>query len=270
MNCYIDTCVLPRSQLETGSIYRERFGASLGFELLMMFDLPDFEENLKRNLDQFASGPLVFHEPVWGVEHSAPRGSAEWEDGMYHLRLTQKYAEILRPAAMVFHFSNCAVPPEKKDGMLRTSLENLEEIREMFPDTQILVENTGTAADRTLLLDQQEYTDLCRSRQFPVLIDVGHANANSWNLPELINALQGQIGGFHLHNNDGVRDLHDRLRNGTLDLAALVPVMDRAAPDAFRVIEYCRSSLHGEPLLEDIAWLQGLSCACPGTDLTGK
>ena len=73
MKCYIDTCVLPRSQLETGSIYRERFGASLGFELLMMFDLPDFEENLKRNLDLFASGPLVFHEPVWGPA-AAPNG----------------------------------------------------------------------------------------------------------------------------------------------------------------------------------------------------
>ena len=36
MNMLIDTCVLPRSRLETAKIYRERFGPSLGFELLMM------------------------------------------------------------------------------------------------------------------------------------------------------------------------------------------------------------------------------------------
>ena len=118
MNLYVDTCVLPRCALETGRIYRERFGPSLGFELLMMFDMPDFEENLKANLDLFAGGPLLFHEPVWGLEHSAPRGSPIREEGLRHLRLTKKYAEILHPRAMVFHLNNGLVPPGQKDRML--------------------------------------------------------------------------------------------------------------------------------------------------------
>ena len=112
--------MLPRSQLEAGRIYRECFGPSLGYELLMMFDLPDFEENLRRNLDLFADGPLVFHEPVWGVEHSAPRGSAAYEEGLYHLRLTRKFAEILRPEKMVCHLNNGRVPAGKKEEMLRS------------------------------------------------------------------------------------------------------------------------------------------------------
>ena len=87
LNIYVDTCVLPRAHLEEARIYREQFGDQLGFELLAMFDLPDFEENLKKNLDFFSSVPLMFHEPVWGVEHTAPRGSTAWEDGMYHIRL---------------------------------------------------------------------------------------------------------------------------------------------------------------------------------------
>lgn len=259
MNIYIDTCVLPRSLLESGKIYRERYGPSLGFELLMMFDLPDFEKSLKRNLDLFAEGPLIFHEPVWGVDHSVPRGSVQWEEGMYHLRLTQKYAGILHPPKMVIHLSNGPVLPGRRDSMLRNALENLKEMQEMFPDVRLLTENTGIRADRTQLLDQHEFTDLCRSRKLPVLIDVGHANANSWDLPKLIRDLGGLIEGFHLHNNDGIHDLHNRLRNGTLDLAGLIPCMDRYAPDALRVIEYTRPPLHGDPLLEDIAYLQELS-----------
>ena len=259
MGIYIDTCVLPRSKLETGRIYRERYGASLGFELLMMFDLKDFEENLKRNLDLFAEGPLIFHEPVWGVEHAARRGGLAWKQGMYHLRLTQQYATILRPAAMVFHLNNGPVLPGMKDRMLRNALENLEEMREMFPDVRILTENTGIRREGTQLLDQQEFTDLCRSRHLPAVIDAGHANANGWDIPKLIRDLGGQIEGFHLHNNNGVHDQHNRLRDGTLDLAGLVPYMDRYAPDAARVIEYTRAALHGAPLLEDIAYLQGLS-----------
>lgn len=255
MNLFVDTCVLPRCALETGRVYRERFGASLGFELLMMFDLPDFEENLKKNLNLFAEGPLLFHEPVWGVEHAAKHGSSLWEQGMYHLRLTRKYADILRPAAMVVHLSNGPVPPDRKDRMLRDALENLEEMREMFPAVQLLTENTGIRTDGTLLLDQAEFTDLCRDQRFSVLVDVGHAHANGWDLPRLIRDLGPQIHGFHLHNNDGAHDLHNRLRDGTLDLAALIPCMDREAPEAARVIEYSRPIFHGDPLLEDIAWL---------------
>lgn len=259
MNIYIDTCVLPRCRLETGRIYRERFGPRLGFELLMMFDHPEFEKNLEQNLDLFAAGPLMFHEPVWDVEHSAPKGSAEWEKSMFHLRLTKKFADILHPASMVVHLNNCAVPPEGKTRMLLTALENLEEMREMFPDVTFLVENTGTKADRTILLDQAEFTDLCREKQFQVLIDVGHANANGWDLPLLIRDLQGQIGGFHLHNNDGIHDLHNRLTNGTLDLEKLIPYMNRLAPDVPRVIEYSRPVFHGEPLSEDIETLKAFS-----------
>ena len=259
MNIYIDTCVLPRSQLQTGRIYREQFGPELGFELLMMFDLPEFEENLKQNLDLFAEGPLIFHEPVWGVEHSAPKGSIAWEEGMYHLRLTKKYADILHPANMVFHLNNGAVLPDRKDQMLRTALENLEEMQEMFSGVNILIENTGTKADGTMLLNQAEFTDLCRGRKAPVLIDIGHAGANGWDIPKLIRDLKGQIVGYHLHNNDGMHDLHNRLLDGILDFNELIPVIDRQTPEAFRVIEYSRPAFHGEPLLEDIDTLQKLS-----------
>lgn len=251
MNLYIDTCVLPRSQLQTAGIYRERY-STLGMELLMMFDLPDFEENLTQNLDLFRAGPLVFHEPVWGVEHSAPKGSKAWEDGMYHIRLTQKFAEILHPQYMIVHLNNCQVKPGKKEEMLRTALQNLEEMQEMFPGVTFLYENTGTKADGNILLNQSEFTDLCRGRGFPVLIDIGHANANGWDIRKLIRDLQGQIRGFHLHNNDGVHDFHNRIEDGTIDYASIVPYLDEMVPDAFRVIEYTRPACHGGPLLEDI------------------
>ena len=245
--------------MEEGRLYRERYGPSLGFELLAMFDLEDFEDNLKQNLDLFAGGPLLFHEPVWGVEHTAPKGSSLWEEGMYHIRLTAKYAEILHPAAMIYHLNNCPVPEQDRKRMLRTSLESLEEMRELFPGVPLLVENVGVRSWNTMLLDQEEFTALCREKQFPVVIDVGHANANGWDLKKLIEDLHPQIRAYHLHNNDGVQDLHNRLRNGTIDFASLLPHINRLTPDAMRVIEYSRPVYHGKPLLEDIAYLQSLS-----------
>ena len=266
MNIYIDTCVLPRAQLQEGRIYREKFGKDLGFELLMMFDLPEFEENLKQNLDLFAEGPLFFHEPVWGVEHSEPKGSKAWEEGMYHLRLTKEFSDILHPEAMVYHLNNGVILPEEKERRIQTALENYEAMREMFPDVQLLVENTGTKADGTMLLTQAEFTDLCRYRKLPVLIDVGHATANGWDILKLIRDLHGQIGGFHLHNNDGLHDLHNRLTDGVLDIRELVSCMDLLVPDAPRIIEYSRPAYHGEPLISDIETLRGMS----GVQTAGK
>ena len=263
MNIYIDTCVLPRAQLQEGRIYRERFGKELGFELLMMFDLAEFEENLKQNLFLFTEGPLLFHEPVWGVDHSEAKGTKTWEEGMYHLRLTKKYADILHPGAMVYHMNNGVVLPEEKDRKLRTSLENYEAMREMFPDVPLLVENTGTRADGTMLLNQAEFTDLCRGRKLPALIDVGHANANGWDIQKLIRDLHGQIGGFHIHNNDGMHDLHNRITDGIMDIRELIACMDLLAPEAPRVIEYSRPAYHGEPLLQDIETLREMSGIVP-------
>ncbi|MBO4472100.1 MAG: TIM barrel protein [Clostridia bacterium] len=258
-NIYIDTCVFPRSRLETGRIFRDRYGASLGFELLPMFDLQAFQANLDKNLDLFSGGPLFFHEPVFGVEHSVPKGSPAYEETMRHILLTKKYAELLHPSAMVYHFSNRVVPPDRKKQMLSTSLENLEEIKDLFPDVKILVENTGTRAARNLLLEQSEFTVLCLSRRLPVLIDIGHANANGWSLEKLIMDLHELIGGYHLHNNDGRRDLHNRLRDGTVDYRELFPLINDLTPGVPLIIEYTSPALYGDPLFQDIDYLCDLA-----------
>ena len=251
----IDTCVLPRCQLETAKIYREAFGDNVYFELLPMFDMPEFEADLEANIDFFREGPVSFHEPVFFVEHSAPKGSPAYEQSMYHIMLTKKYADILHPVHMVYHLNNCAVTPETKDSMLAASLANLEEIREIFSGVQIVIENVGTDVKGDKLLDQEEFTALCKEKNFDVLIDVGHANANSWDIRRLIHDLRTQIRAFHLHNNDGVHDLHNRLGNGTINFAELMPYIRSEVPEAELIIEYTRPEYHGQPLLEDIETL---------------
>ena len=256
---FIDTCVLPRGRLEEGKIYRETFGTGLGFELLAMFDLPEFEENLGKNSSMLAEGPLIFHEPVWGVEHAAPKGSAAYEESMRHIRLTKKWADILKPSLMVFHLNNGPVALEERGRALRCALENLAEIREMFAGVRVAVENTGISGEGTMLLGQEEFTRLLGEKDLEAVIDVGHANANGWDLERLIRDLRGRIAAYHLHNNDGAHDLHDRLRCGTIRFEELVPLMDSLTPEAVRVIEYTRPAYHGGPLTEDLRWLMSLS-----------
>ena len=262
MTLYFDTCVLPRSHLETARLYRGLYGPSLGIELLPMFDLPGWERNLRRNLPLLQEGPLYFHEPVFGVEHTAPEGSPAWEASMYHLRLTAKYAQILHPEIMVYHLNNHPVPEDRRDEALRITLENRDKLRGMFPDVRLVTENTGSRRDGTQLLDQQEFTDLARDGHWDVLVDVGHANLNGWDLPRLIDDLKDNIRAFHLHNNDGKHDLHNRIGIGTLDFPALIRKIAATVPDAGLVVEYVRPTLHGVALAQDLAEVTNLYRSC--------
>lgn len=251
---FINTCVFGAVKFPLIREYSKIWGSRIGFEILSMFDLPDFEDRLRENLDVLEKHRITFHEPVFFVEHSAPRGSAVYEQSMWHIRKTYEYAKRLHSAHMTMHLNNCRVIPEKKDQMLKTSLENFREIQEMFAPIgcPLYLENTGIRIQGNLLLDQQEFTDLCRDLHLEVLIDVGHAHANGWDLKKLISDLQPQIRAYHLHNNDGIHDQHFRLHEGTLDFPSLMQTILEKTPDAELTIEYTRPAQEGEGLREDI------------------
>jgi len=55
-----------------------------------------------------------------------------------------------------------------------------------------------------------------------VCFDVGHANVGSENIQQAITALQDRIIAFHLHDNDGTRDIHVQPPYGSIDWPTLV------------------------------------------------
>ena len=256
---FVNTCVFGIGKLQKVQEYSDCYKDRIGFEVLPMFDLPEFEGKFQEVLPILAEHPIRFHGPVFGAEHSAKRGSDAYEETMVHIRKTLPYARELESKHLVMHLNNCVVKSDQKDEMVRNALENYKELQELFGafDCPIYVENTGTIAQGNMLLDQAEFTDLCRQEKFDVLIDIGHANANGWNLKRLILDLKDQIRAFHMHNNDGVHDQHRRLYDGTLDFDAFRSLIDEELPEAVRVIEYTRPELEGEALHEDIKTVLG-------------
>ncbi len=251
---YINTCVFGAAKMEKVPEYTASYDQEIGFEILSMFDLPEFEGKLKAQLPSFEASSISFHGPVFCAEHSAKRGTKEYEETMWHVRKTYEYAKALHSRHFTMHLNNCEVLPEEKDLMLQNALENYRELSEMFGaiDCPIYVENTGTIRQKNMLLDQQEFTDLCRQQKFEVLIDIGHAHANGWNLIRLIDDLASQIRAYHLHNNDGSRDLHNRLHEGTMDFDRVLAHIREKTPEADEIIEYIRTEQEGEGLREDI------------------
>ncbi len=256
---FVNTCVFGAKKMPLIGEYVRRYEGRIGFEILSMFDLPEFEPALEAAVPVLKTCPVSFHGPVFCAEHSAKRGSAEYEETMHHVRLTEKYARILGSSHFTMHLNNCVVEEGRKEEMLRTALENYKELEEIFGDfgCRIFVENTGTKIQKNILLNQEEFTDLCVKKGFDVLIDIGHANANGWDLPGLIRDLKGQIRAYHLHNNDGIHDQHNRLHEGTIDFDALAEVIRRETPEAEWIIEYIRQNQEGDGLRQDIEELAG-------------
>lgn len=251
---YIDTCLFGSSSLSRVRDYSRVYGDKIGFEILAMFDLRDYEKALRDNLDVLQKHRISFHGPVYCVEHSAARGTAEYEESMRHVRLTYQYAQILRSSYFVMHLNNCRVDPAAKEQMLHNAKENYRELLELFGtiDCRVLIENTGTILQKNMLLDQREFTDFCRDMRCGVLIDIGHANANGWDLFKLIKDLRPQIRAYHLHNNDGMNDQHRRLHDGTIDFTPLLEKILTDTPEADLIIEYTRRTMDGPGLQEDI------------------
>lgn len=251
---FINTCLFGGQSFSRVRDYGAVYGGRLGFEILAMFDLPEFEENLRGCLDVLLEHRISFHGPVYFAEHSAARGTAQYEETMRHVLLTLQYAKILKSRHFTMHLNNCRVDPAQKTRMLYNAQENYKELQDLFGtfDCPVYIENTGTLLQGNMLLDQQEFTDVCRDKKYEVLIDIGHANANGWDLYRLIEDLAPQIRAYHLHNNDGRHDQHRRLHDGTIDFTPLLHYIMEKTPGADLIIEYTRRELDGEGLHEDI------------------
>ncbi len=251
---YVNTCVYGAQKFHLIRDYIDLFGENIGFEILSMFDLPEFEPALREEIPFLKKQRISFHGPVFCAEHSAKKGSDAYEETMYHVGKTLEYTKILGSTHFTMHLNNCKVDPGKKEEMLRNALENYNELRDMFEPfgCHIYIENTGTKIQGNMLLDEDEFVSVCKREGFEVLIDVGHANANGWDVPRVIHELSGQIRAYHLHNNDGIHDEHRRLHDGTLDIQTVLDVIRKETSEAELIIEYVRQEQEGEGLKEDI------------------
>ena len=72
------------------------------------------------------------------------------------------------------------------------------------------------------------------------VLDIGHALVAGMDIARLQRELGGRIRAYHLHNNTGRADTHDRLREGVMDWSAFAENCLRYTPDAVGVLEYLK------------------------------
>ena len=250
----VNTCPFGVDHLKDLTQFGKRFGQDVGFEIMASFEEKNFEKNLVDVLPELMNHQISWHCPVKGCEYSAPKGTPEYEHTMAQMKTIFRFAKMTHSDHYVMRFNNCLVTPETKDDMLFNALENYCKVEDLFGQIgcRIYVENSGTIDEGTMLLDQDEFTLIVKEYDFDVLVDLGHAHANGWDIQKLVHDLKDQIWAFHLHNNDGRHDTHNRLQDGTLDYDEMLNFLAETAPGAEWVLEYEKPEDLGEPLREDL------------------
>ena len=83
-----------------------------------------------------------------------------------------------------------------------------------------------------------------------ICLDTGHANAYSEiSIEAWIKCFGEKIGHVHLHNNHGMRDEHNALEHGSLDMADVLGLIRKYAPEA----DICIESMDAAACIE---WLE--------------
>lgn len=220
--------------------YLDLFEDQVGVEVFPMFHQEEYGKALDQCLPRLSRVPISFHGPYYGAEHTAAPGTPEYDRTMAMVGQTLEYGRGLSSRYMVFHHNNRPVKDADKEGMMEVSCANYRRVRDMSADwgIPVVVENAGVRDRGNMMLDEEEFVSLCRKEEYPVLIDIGHAHANGWDLYRVTEALKDQIRAFHIHNNDGVHDSHLRIGKGTLDVERFLTYSRHAAPGADWVLEY--------------------------------
>lgn len=258
MSVLVSTSMYSSKNFKNILHFVEKYNGKVGAEIFPRFDEPEFESVLKECVPALKQVPISFHEPYFEVEHTADLYTGEYKKTMRRLSSMIKYGSVMGCEYIVYHHNNCAVPEYKKAEFLKISQDNLHEVTQLLLPygITVAVENAGTIAENTMLLNEKEFIALCRESVCNVVLDIGHVNANGWNLKNVIYALKDKIISYHIHNNFGNTDEHNRIFEGTLDFNEFIESYLELTPNANLVLEYDESLADKESeICQDIDYL---------------
>lgn len=241
MNIFISTNLYEPAQLpEIFSLMNKIDDPSVGIELFPEWQSEVFCRSLADYMESFRQYPVSLHGPYYGTEHSKAEGTAEYTRSMDYFQRTLELSQRLKSRYIVYHHNNCRVETAGRQQMVSVSAENLRQLRREAErcGARIVVENAGVTASGNMLFNEEQFIHMAESIPEDILLDVGHAHANGWDLSRVMKRLAHKIIAYHVHNNDGHEDQHNAILDGTLDFAQFLADYQRYTPAADIVIEY--------------------------------
>ncbi len=233
------------------------FGNKVGVEVFSFTYSKEELPGLAKRMESWKGHPLSFHGPMRDVEVTSVSESPEGRLLFENYARAFAFAGRFGGTSMVVHTHERHLTKAEKPALQAQCLKNLQVLAAMASKEgiELRVENVSLPHKGEPLFDEDEYIRLFGFLpQIQALIDIGHVHVTNWSLMNLLEKLNGRIGGFHLHNNNGLEDSHDWLSDGTMDMDHALSLIRDHAEFRDMVLEY--GSMHGKTsrdLMQDVS-----------------
>lgn len=226
----------------------------VGFELFYD-NIPFYEA---KYYERFFHGiRLGMHCPMEGCCLLSPDGSLDLYYTIEKHKACFELARNIGAEYVVIHTNSLAPRDEKAIALQKALLPERMAMTAKIAKGYGLhaaVENVGFGYNNSLAADFADFISLSENAELDFLVDIGHAHANGWDIPALIDRLGKRITGFHFHDNDGTADSHLPVGKGTTDWDAVFAAIKRSAYSADMTIEY--AAPYAKDILTGIRLLQ--------------
>lgn len=205
------------------------------------FDLTnDAEEELTALHARYADRPASFHSPMRHAEPTCLPGSSEEKELYAAWERSIRLCRSFGAKQIVFHTNNRAVPADKAEEYRRSAMAHGIALNKMCKENDILllVETLALPGTGCPIFTERQYIDYIVENDMSALIDVGHMHINGYDYERVVKALGDRIKAYHIHNNDGVSDLHGRYHMGTFDYGRFFTLYRQYTPYADITFEY--------------------------------
>ncbi len=219
----------------------EPFHGAVGIEFFIHTCSGTYMEKTEQIQRWMGTLPTALHGPFRFVEATSAPRTPEYETLLTAYGQAFRLARRLHCDHLVFHSNECFVKAEEKQRLQAQCLANIETLilRARPYGVRLLLENLALPSKGTPLFDLKEYISLFhRFPEADCLIDIGHLAVARWDMETVIPALAPRIRGYHLHNNDGIRDSHSRIGDGIIDYNRFFRLYRTYTPHADLTLEY--------------------------------
>lgn len=218
----------------------------LGVEIFYEWGGATFWDLVLQEVMQGRTGAFSIHAPYQGKGMDLSRAEDEkwlFEYLMQPFDLYHRY----HAEGYVVHM-NSPYPTEPTDAERAERLKRVEDRLARFNDicrregVVMLVENLAFGKGATLCRQQDFLSIFEHNPDLSCIVDTGHAALAGIDICAVQAALGARLKAYHMHDNDGVHDGHQRICTGVIDWKRFFEGARRYTPDASFVMEYRASA----------------------------
>lgn len=259
MNFYISSLIKGLDAMEELAMWiNDQPLPGLGVELIAFTHDEEYWNRLRNVLEKLKC-PISFHGPYIGVEATSKPGTKEFDWLINSYDKVFSLAKEYEVKHVVFHYTQIGFDENSIKDAQQTSKQNIVTLINLAEqhNVNMLIENIAFPKGKLPLYNNEEYGEIFKSNSKALsIIDIGHAHINKMDIEEFLSKYAKRVQAYHFHNNDGVRDQHNSIMDGSFNYLNFLSLYKKYTPNADIVLEYePHTNLSKEELLREIEYL---------------